>query len=327
MQAQAIHANGSTQLSTPTTGELQRQIMTELARPFHPSFITWKPTNVKDGRALALIYADLRAYQQRLDEVLGYNWNVRYEPWGDDRIIATVTIWGEGHIFSVGRSSTGEVDNQSERREIGGTVAEAQAFKRACAMLGLGRYLYSFGNQWVQMEGNAISKASLDKLRRAYTDWYMKHAEQPEQGDLSHVTVGGSEAVNPEGDALFEGSGFAPQPGAQPSSNGGGEPLYSKDAIIKGARPLHERSRGAMSEAQGKLLQRVLKGLGVNAQAFLVGLTGAQSIDETGSFLASSLIDKLSQEKWNRELGATEPNALYDERLARSVIHHWGGGQ
>ena len=64
----------------------------------------------------------------RLDEVCGSDWSVAYEPWGEDRIICRLTIAG------VTRSSTGETTNESERSEIGGTVAEAQAFKRASAM-------------------------------------------------------------------------------------------------------------------------------------------------------------------------------------------------
>ena len=111
--------------------ELQ-QVLDDLRKPFHPSQVTWKPGVVKGERALALAYADLRAYMNRLDEVCGTDWSVAYEPWGEDRIICRLTILG------VTRSSTGETTNESERSEIGGTVAEAQAFKRASAMFGLG---------------------------------------------------------------------------------------------------------------------------------------------------------------------------------------------
>ncbi|MCE7980553.1 MAG: hypothetical protein DYG89_05120 [Caldilinea sp. CFX5] len=123
------------------------QILDELSKPFHPSRITWRPgalTGKKD-KALALAYADLRAYQNRLDEVCGMDWSVSYTPWGD-RIICHLTING------ITRSSTGEADSDSERSEIAGTSAEAQAFKRACAMFGLGRYLYSLPSLWVEYD-------------------------------------------------------------------------------------------------------------------------------------------------------------------------------
>lgn len=130
------------------------KILDELRRPFHPSHITWKPGAVKGDRALALAYADLRAYMNRLDEVCGDEWSVAYEPWGPDRIICKLTIGG------VTRSSTGETTNESERSEIGGTVAEAQAFKRASAMFGLGRYLYQLPTGW----------ADYDPQRKQFTD-------------------------------------------------------------------------------------------------------------------------------------------------------------
>lgn len=127
--------------------EKMNQILDELSKPFHPSRITWRPgalTGKKD-KALALAYADLRAYQNRLDEICGMDWSVSYTPWGD-RIICHLTING------ITRSSTGEPDSDSERSEIAGTTAEAQAFKRACAMFGLGRYLYNLPSLWVEYD-------------------------------------------------------------------------------------------------------------------------------------------------------------------------------
>ena len=88
-----------------------QQVLDELRKPFHPSQITWKPGAVKGERALALAYADLRAYMNRLDDVCGSDWSVAYEPWGEDRIICRLTILG------VTRSSTGETTNESERSD------------------------------------------------------------------------------------------------------------------------------------------------------------------------------------------------------------------
>lgn len=53
-------------------------VLAELSKPFHPAHIIWRPgalTGKKD-KALALAYADLRAYQNRLDEVCGMEWAV-----------------------------------------------------------------------------------------------------------------------------------------------------------------------------------------------------------------------------------------------------------
>lgn len=129
-------------------------ILEQLRKPFHPSHVTWKPGSVnKDGtKALALAYADLRAYQNRLDEVCGMAWSVTYTPWGE-RIVCHLTIDG------VTRSSTGEADSQSERSEIAGTSAEAQAFKRACSMFSLGRYLYELPTVWVEYDKGFTDRA------------------------------------------------------------------------------------------------------------------------------------------------------------------------
>lgn len=123
------------------------QVLIELSKPFHPSRITWRPgalTGQKD-KALAIAYADLRAYQNRLDEVCGMDWSVSYTPWGD-RIICHLTING------ITRSSTGEPDSDAEREEKAWRTAEAIAFTRACAMFGLGRYLYNLPSLWVEYD-------------------------------------------------------------------------------------------------------------------------------------------------------------------------------
>jgi hypothetical protein len=144
-----------------------QQVLDDLRKPFHPSQVTWKPGAVKGDRALALAYADLRAYMNRLDEVCGSEWSVAYEPWGEDRIICRLTILG------VTRSSTGETTNESERSEIGGTVAEAQAFKRASAMFGLGRYLYNLPTGWADYD--PAKKQFTDKAKARLTGILMQH--------------------------------------------------------------------------------------------------------------------------------------------------------
>lgn len=159
-------------------------ILTELRAPFHPSAIEWKPQSVtKAGdKAMAAAYADLRAYQNRLDEVCGLDWSVTFTPWGD-RIICHLTISG------VTRSSTGEAGSQSDRNEIGGTSAEAQAMKRACSAFGLGRYLYDLPTVWVELDDKknftAAAKAKLDGLvvnhYRRYLDQAGKATAEPTQ--------------------------------------------------------------------------------------------------------------------------------------------------
>lgn len=152
------------------------EILKLLARPFHPSHVQWKPGMMgKEGaKALALAYADLRAYQNRLDELCGMDWSVTYTPWGD-RLVCHLTVNG------VTRSSTGESDSQSERSEIGGTAMEAQAFKRACAMFGLGRYLYNLPSVWVEYD--PTSKQFTDKAKAKLEAIIIGHYRRTAGGD------------------------------------------------------------------------------------------------------------------------------------------------
>lgn len=157
-------------------------IQKELRKPFHPTEVQWKPGAVKGERALALAYADLRAYMNRLDKVCGMNWGVSYEPWGENKIVCNLTING------VTRSSTGESTNESERTEIGGTVAEAQAMKRACAMFGLGRYLYNLPTVWADYDPGA--KQFTEKAKAKLTNILVQHyrrAMEDKPGELHEL--------------------------------------------------------------------------------------------------------------------------------------------
>lgn len=184
-----------------------QDILTKLRLPFHPSHITWKPGAVKGNRALAMPYADLRAYMNRLDEVCGEEWEVSYEPWGDDRLICRLTIGG------VTRCSTGETTNESEKSEIGGTVAEAQSFKRASAMFGLGRYLYQLPTGWADYDPATrkfteqakfkLTGVLLQHYRRA-TDSKLEMAEIHTSDDEDDPAATSGADVPPEIVALLE---------------------------------------------------------------------------------------------------------------------------
>jgi hypothetical protein len=118
----------------------------DLSQPFPESELRYRAgaTTRDKTKAQALPYVDPRAYEDRLNEIVPGNWEVTFEPWGEHRIICRLTIHG------VTRSSTGEATDSPDG--IAGTSAEAQAFKRACAKFGLGRYLYALTPQWVEYD-------------------------------------------------------------------------------------------------------------------------------------------------------------------------------
>lgn len=126
--------------STPPT---LPAIAQDLAAPFPYLLIELKPgaLNREKTRALAMPYADLRAYEYRLDEVAGAaNWSSTYEM-GPRGIVCALTICG------VTKSGVGDypIDTKDENAA---TSAQAQAFKRACSAFGIGRYLYDLPKTW-----------------------------------------------------------------------------------------------------------------------------------------------------------------------------------
>jgi len=154
-------------------------IQKDLAKPFEADMIAWRAGAVTRDkkRAQALPYADARVYEDRLDRVCGGDWSVTFKPWGDTRLICELTIHG------VTRTSTGEFDDSKRNAIAEGTVAEAQAFKRACSKFGLGRYLYEIPIQWVEYDGERsrlTETPALPKrfLPQAYVDTTPKLSDE-----------------------------------------------------------------------------------------------------------------------------------------------------
>jgi len=121
-----------------------RELLKALSKPFPSSALQFRAgASTKDKKkAQALVYVDLREYEKRLDELCPGAWHCSFKPWGENRIICSLTIHG------VSRSSTGE-ENEGFAP---GTAAEAQAFKRSCSKFGLGRYLYELKVPWVKYD-------------------------------------------------------------------------------------------------------------------------------------------------------------------------------
>ncbi len=239
-----------------------KQILDELRKPFHPSQVTWRPGVVKGNRALALAYADLRAYMNRLDEVCGSEWSVAYEPWGEDRIICRLTILG------VTRSSTGETTNESERSEIGGTVAEAQAFKRASAMFGLGRYLYNLPTGWADYD--PATKRFTENAKFRLTGILLQHyrRETDTKVDMAELFATDASQEDPEStNELHEGEHVVVSPelsGLFEQFNTLGQDLYGEQ-WDKVCRRNVQRISGGKTKESGELtsdqIQQLIAGM------------------------------------------------------------------
>ncbi len=186
-----------TQVELP---ERLAQILEALKEPFPAAYIEWKPQSVsKDGkRALAAAYVDARRYQERLDLVCP-GWSSHIELLANGQV-AKVAITIEG----VTREDVGEASSE-EANTV--TTAVAQAFKRACAAFGLGRYLYFLPQQWCDYDAEKRRIVNPPSL----PEWAMPSGERLEKATARAV----------EREARLEGRGemsAEPEPAGEPVS-------------------------------------------------------------------------------------------------------------
>jgi Rad52/22 family double-strand break repair protein len=157
----------------PTRLQFSRDEINELIAalevPFDPWLIEWRVINTtKNGpptRGQVVPYADHRAYIDRLNAVFTpAGWTRKYsvqtsasfERSKDHKIVVKVMLTCQVTVFGLGSHlATGEEWADDDNAV---TSAEAQAFKRACACLGLGRYLYYFTGTWMDLDDHKRPK-------------------------------------------------------------------------------------------------------------------------------------------------------------------------
>src|ERR1019366_9129509 len=141
------------------------KLLPELEVPFSPDQVRWRVTNTTNDKKRGQIvpYADSRAYADRLNALFTpHGWTREYKVEtmtnitrvrkgesilsGKVLVTCTVTILGIGS-----HSGTGEEWADDDN---GMTSADAQAFKRACSCVGLGRYFYDIPPIWVDLDQN-----------------------------------------------------------------------------------------------------------------------------------------------------------------------------
>lgn len=214
-----------------------KDLFAELARPFDPASVDFKPgaTTKDKQRCLAMAYADSRAYEARLDEALQENWSASYErafvhapvdvvEWENGQRVTRTKNIGKVAvtcfltILGVTRCGMGECDLADDNAV---TSAESQAFKRACSRFGLGRYLYDIPQVWV----------GYDEDRRRITDEGMAQLREMLRTGVAptrQATSNGNGGGN--GNGSSNGSQATQQPAAngQQSTSNGGAPKCPK---------------------------------------------------------------------------------------------------
>lgn len=176
------------------------QILQALQEPFPSEYVEWKPQSIsKDGkRAIAAAYVDARRYQERLDLVCP-GWSSHIELLANGQV-AKVAITIEG----VTREDVGEASAEDANTV---TTAVAQAFKRACAAFGLGRYLYFLPLTWCDYDPE--KKRILNPP--ALPDWALSPGERLEKATRAATEREAAEKAMAE-------LGYNPDPAPQPAA-------------------------------------------------------------------------------------------------------------
>jgi len=142
--------------------QMASEALLRLEEPFASKEVKWivKATS-RDGRKGRVVpYADPRAYTDRLNQVFtASGWTRQYTVHTvspitrvkKDKAIQTGKVMVTCVVSITGFGSHAGSGEEWADDENAMTSAEAQAFKRACSVFGLGRYFYDFGEMWVEI--------------------------------------------------------------------------------------------------------------------------------------------------------------------------------
>jgi hypothetical protein len=143
-----------------------KKVFEALKAPFPANKIHWRvgATSGDKSSGIALAYIDARDAMERLDEVVGpQNWQAEY-PWSDGkRIVCKVGVkvlneW----IWKA--NGCGDTQVEAEKG------AFSDAFKRACVLFGIARYLYDLPNTWVDLEAKGRTHVIKKDAQKQLTD-------------------------------------------------------------------------------------------------------------------------------------------------------------
>jgi hypothetical protein len=139
------------------------EALVRLEEPFASKDVKWLvAATSRDGRKGRVTpYADPRAYTDRLNQIFtASGWTREYtvhtlsaitrmkkdKPIQTGKVLVTCVV----SIPGVGTHSGSGEEWADDANAM--TSAEAQSFKRACSVFGLGRYFYNFAEMWVDLD-------------------------------------------------------------------------------------------------------------------------------------------------------------------------------
>lgn len=136
-------------------------IAEKLKDPFDPKFLKWRvgATSKDKDKGIALAYLDAREVMRRLDDVCGLDgWRCRHIEVKDGFICEIDIKFGDEWITRSNAAGNTQVE------AVKGGASDA--FKRAAAVWGVGRYLYYLPNKWVKIKplGKSYALAEIPQL-------------------------------------------------------------------------------------------------------------------------------------------------------------------
>ncbi len=144
-----------------TIDQAHANVFARLAAPFEADEIEWRVARagIKNGRpwAQVLAYIDARAARARLNSVLGpANWRVEYSegprPGG---VIATLSLRVDGEWIAKADGA-----DATDVEPVKGALSSA--FKRVCAVWGIGEHLYSLRDMWANFSDTGRNNVRID---------------------------------------------------------------------------------------------------------------------------------------------------------------------
>ncbi len=266
-------------MNTPSTGITLDLLVEHLRAPFPITEIKFLPKSpIQRNNAwlcLALPYADKRAYEDRLNALVPGRWSTpAMSPLvaGNKLIIPVTLVLCDIAHTDVGEAFLTSLSRKEEPREEENAATEAysQAFRRACAQFGLGRYLYDLPKAWVpydpQKRAIALSEEELRQLaERLYrkvgllpassqAEVHTATASSPLPGQMQthHVT----ESEQPASAQQFAGStpdpALAQTPVQEPSPHTDEEHSLAPQLASPAATPAGE-SQGNLRETGDRI--------------------------------------------------------------------------
>ncbi len=128
----------------------------DLHRPFPVNKISWRVgAMTKDkSKGIALAYVDARDVMKRLDDVCGIEgWQNRYSHVTAQGVVCEIGIRSSlANLEKLYSEWLWKSNGAGETTVEGEKGALSDAFKRAAVLWGVGRYLYSLPNVWVELD-------------------------------------------------------------------------------------------------------------------------------------------------------------------------------